>query len=128
MSDGKKFSHRYDKAILALLSEPTLDLAAKKAGIGAATLQRWLHDPNFQAGYRAARQRAFEAGLSRLQALTGEAVEALQRNLTAPRPLVQVRAAVAILTHATQGAELLDLSARLDRLEAGLKEHHDAAA
>ncbi len=84
MSDGKKFSHRYDKAILALLSEPTLDLAAKKAGIGAATLQRWLHNPSFQAGYRVARRQAFEAGLSRLQALTGQAVQTLETIMSDP--------------------------------------------
>lgn len=117
MSDGKKFSHRYDKAILALLSEPTLELAAKKAGIGAATLQRWLRHPDFEHAYRLARRRMFEAGLSRLQALIGEAVTTLQKNLTCGRPTAEIRAASAILMHATAGAELLDILDRLTDLE-----------
>lgn len=121
MSDGRKFSHRYDKAILALLSEPTLDLAAKKAGIGAATLARWLRNPDFQAAYRSARRRTFESGLSRLQGLIGHAVTTLQKNLSCGRPAIEVRAASAVLEHATAGAELLDILDRLSDLERRMK-------
>ena len=42
----------------------------------------------------------------------------MRRNLQADAPGVQVRAALGILTHAFRGYELLDLSARLEALEA----------
>ncbi len=73
-----------ERAVLALLSEKTVTDAAKKAGVDESTLRRWLsQDTAFQAAYVEARQAAFEAGMSRVQALTGKAIETLDDLLDA---------------------------------------------
>ncbi len=49
-------THKQDKALIALLTEPTITAAAKKAGIGERTLYRWLDDPLFAGALRQARR------------------------------------------------------------------------
>ena len=117
MSGGAKFHAKHEAAILALLSEPTIEKAADAAGISHATLSRWLLRSDFQAAYSAARRRAFEASLSRLQNLTGKAAEALRRALTCGKTANESRAAGLILEHAAQAALLIEFSDRLRVLE-----------
>lgn len=45
---------KMQKALLTLLSEPTKEKAAAKAGITSKTLRKFLDDPEFQAEYRRA--------------------------------------------------------------------------
>ncbi|PYR30983.1 MAG: hypothetical protein DMF90_26540, partial [Acidobacteria bacterium] len=76
---GTKPAPVREQAILALLSERTLELAAARANVGDRTLRRWLtEDTKFQADYAAARKAASEAGMSRMQALTSRAVNTLE--------------------------------------------------
>ena len=49
-------SAKQDKALIALLTEPTISAAAKKVGIGERTLHTWLRDATFTAAYREARR------------------------------------------------------------------------
>lgn len=114
---GEKQSRTEDRAILALLAEPTLERAAKKCGIGATTLWRWLQEPEFQRQYREARRTVFEGTLLRLQSIAGEAVETLRRNLKSKNPSVEVRAALGILDQAVKAAELYELQQRVAQLE-----------
>ncbi len=75
---GAKSQTVRDKAILALLSEKSLAKAAAKCGLSERTIHRWLtSDAAFKAAYAEARQAAFEAGMSRVQALTGKAIDTL---------------------------------------------------
>ena len=122
MSGGAKYSQKHQAAILHLLSEATLEGAAQKAGIGHATLARWMNDPNFQAKYQDARRRSFEAGLARLQNLCGRAVDSLKKNLTCGRPSVETRCAEIILSHARESGALLDLTERLAKVEHDMNE------
>lgn len=114
---GEKLTRTAEAAIAALLTEPTVEAAAAKAGIAAATLRRWLQRPEFLAAYRAARRRVVESAIARLQAAAEKAVAALERNLTGRRASNQIRAAVAILDRAVRGVELLDLAERVEALE-----------
>jgi hypothetical protein len=114
---GEKQSRTEDRAILALLAEPTLERAAKKCGIGVTTLWRWLQEPEFQRHYREARRAVFEGTLLRLQSIAGEAVETLQRNLGSKNPSVEVRAALGILDQAAKAVELYELQQRVAQLE-----------
>jgi len=114
---GEKQSRTQDRAILALLSEPTLDRAAKKCGIASTTLWRWLQEPGFQQQYRDARRKVFEGTVLRLQYIAGEAVETLRRNLVSKNPSVEVRAALGILDQAVKADELYELQQRIARLE-----------
>jgi hypothetical protein len=114
---GEKLTRKHEQAIAALLSTPSIPAAAKVVGIGEATLWRWLQLPDFQAAYRAARRQVVERAVSELQAATGEAVEALKRNLHCENPAVEIRAAQIILEQAVRGIELIDLQERVERLE-----------
>jgi hypothetical protein len=104
---GEKLSRRQEAVIAALLGEPTHAAAAAKAGIGEATLRRWMKLPRFSAAYRLARRDLVRGAIERLQASVGHAVDALSSvaqhgNKNSDR----VRAAVAILNHAFLAPDL----------------------
>jgi hypothetical protein len=122
MSGGKKYTTQHEHAILALLEAPTIDAAAKQAGISPATMTRWLKREDFQAAYRAARRTMFESSLSRLQTLAGKAVSTLEKNLTCGKVSTEVRSAEAILLHGKEAAMLLDVTQRLAELETLLQQ------
>jgi hypothetical protein len=124
MPGGPKIGQRREQAIAALLSEKSVAEAAAKVGVNYRTLQGWLYsDREFQAAFRAARQEILTQTVSRLLALTGEAVEALARNLgpDVPAPS-QIKAALAVLRQAVAGAEQLDLVTELADLKAAIRE------
>ena len=112
-----KLPRRQEQALAALLVAPTIRAAADQAGLGEATLRRWLRDPDFAAAYREARYRVVEAAHVSLVSAVEEAVCGLRRNLTCGTPSVEVRAAVAVLDQANRAHELLDLAGRVARLE-----------
>lgn len=119
MSDPEKKagSDKWDLAVTALLTERTHEGAAKKVGIGSATLRRWFSEPSFQKKYRNARFQVFEQAITQLTAATLEAVETLRRNLSQEKPEIQVRAATAILDLSMKGRETIDLEERLSAIE-----------
>jgi transposase len=114
---GDKLSRKQEQAIAALLTEKTVEAAATKAGVAYSTLKGWLRKPAFRAAHAAAREQVLERTVARLLAATSKAVETLEKNLDASAPRDSTRAAVAVLTHALKGAELLDLAVRLKALE-----------
>ncbi|HYT93653.1 MAG TPA: hypothetical protein VEL76_33350 [Gemmataceae bacterium] len=107
---GEKLSTKQEAVIAALLSEPTHAAAAAKAGISAATLQRWLRLPAFHSAYRRARRELVAGAIGRLQAATGLAVDTLLAVAKdGKRDGDRVRAAIALLDHALRGgADLAD--------------------
>ena len=74
---GEKFGRKKEDAIAALLSQRSVEDAARVAGIGTNTLLRWLQMPEFQAAYRQARREAFGQATARLQQASGAAVSTL---------------------------------------------------
>jgi len=114
---GEKRGRREEQAIAALLSEPTIEAAAKKAGISESSLLRWMAVPSFQERYRAARRQVVEHAVSRLQQATSEAVDALQRNLTCGTPAAEIAAAKATIDFSLKAIELTDLAERIEQLE-----------
>lgn len=114
---GEKRSRQEEAAILALLEEPTIKEAARRAGIADSTLRRWLSEPDFAERYRAARRDVHSAAMGNLQALTHEATEALRRNLTCALPAVEVSAARAILEAGWKSREVFDQEERIAALE-----------
>lgn len=115
---GEKKSRKREAAIAALLSEPTLEAAAQKAGIAPRTLRYWLDDPGFLREFRDARRAVVEGALARLQQAAGEAVDTLRRNLTCGEAGPEIRAALGILDQATKAIQLTDLVAQLEELRA----------
>lgn len=117
---GEKLSRRGEQAVAALLSEPTIAAAAGRVGVAESTLRRWSQEPEFRAAYAAARRGALETALTDVQLAARRAVAALLRHVDGDNPNASVRAASVILDRAARGAEILDLVARIESLEATL--------
>lgn len=73
-------------AILAQLTEKSIQLAAARCGVNERTLRRWLaEDEAFKAEYDTARKAIYQAGIARIQALTARGVETLEELLDAKK-------------------------------------------
>jgi hypothetical protein len=114
-----KFGRKQEAAIVALLTQRTVDEAARAAGIGTRTLLRWLQVPEFQKAYREARRGAVGQAIARLQQATSAAATTLLKTMIDPATpaSVKVRAAEAIFQHAVKAIEIEDIGARVEELE-----------
>jgi hypothetical protein len=117
-----KLKPKQEEAILALLSNRTVEDAARAVKITPRTLYRWLNEPGFDAAYRQARRAAFRQGAARLQQASSAAVSVLLRVLADPATpaAVKVRAADSVLNHAAKALEIEDIEdieARVAELE-----------
>jgi hypothetical protein len=127
MSARSKIDRKAEAVIAALLTEPSHAAAAAKAGVGEATVQRWLRDPVFLATYRAARRMVIESAVGRLQQATEKAVATLERNLACGQAGSEIRAATAIIDAAIRGVDQLDVVYRVEVLEAQAVQAADIA-
>jgi hypothetical protein len=120
---GAKFGRKKEDAIAALLSQRTIEDAAKAAKIGPNTLLRWLQMPEFRAAYLKARREAVQQAIARLQQNTGAASITVLKLMTDPNvpAAIRLRAAVCVLEHAIKGIEQEEIEARLAALEQALE-------
>ena len=116
---GEKYSQNKDKAVLALLQEPTIEKAAARCGISEVTLWRWQQRKDFQELYQAARLRITEAAIAQIQQASVEAVEVLRDVMKKAykNPAARVSAAKIILEIAFNATELNRIEDRLTELE-----------
>lgn len=114
------FGRKQEDAIAALLTQRNVEEAARTAGIGVRTLLRWLKLPEFQKAYRDARRAVVSQAVARLQQGTSAAATTLLKTMVDPTTpaSVKVRAAEAILNHASRAIEIEDIEARVAALEA----------
>ena len=70
---GAKFGRKKEQAIAALLSQKSIEDAARVAHIGTNTLLRWMKLPEFDVAYRQARRAAVSQSNARFQQATGAA-------------------------------------------------------
>ena len=112
-------SRKQQRAVAALVSEPTVGAAARAAGVGETTLHRWLRQPEFAEALRAARNEAFGAALSSVQQAAVEAVRTLRDVMAAPDtpPSSRVAAARSVLDTALKAHERQGLEERLAAVE-----------
>lgn len=118
---------KQEKALAALLSQPTVPAAARACGSSEATLFRYLRDDNFKAHYRRARAEVVEHAISQLQrdcSVASQALREICASKEAPAS-ARVAAARAILDGAVRGVELQDMAARLEGVEAALAEQQE---
>src|SRR5260370_38616650 len=117
---GAKFSRKMEEAIAALLTQRNVEEAAHTAGIGSATLLRWLKVPEFQTAYRQARRAAFAQSIARPHQGTSAPATTLIKLLVDanPPPSVKARVADSIFNHAAKTIEVEDIEARVSALEA----------
>lgn len=106
MTATDRSSAKRDAAILGLLEETTICAAAERAGIGEATLRRWLRENDeFKKQYVTARKEVFAQALNQLRQGALEAAITLREiaaDETAP-PLVCASASLAILNSLLKG-------------------------
>ncbi len=119
-----KISTSQQRAILALLVEPSVAAAAVKAGVGERTLHRWMRLEHFSQEYRFARREAFCQAIALSQRSSAAAVATLLRIMHDPKATwsARVTASTNILKFARESIELDDLAERIDRLEVMAKE------
>ena len=110
---------KQQEAILALLTNGTVEQAARAVNITPRTLYRWLQEPLFNKAYRKARRDAFGQGTARLQQASGAAVSSILKIMVdqhAPAS-TKLRAAELVLTHGAKAIEIEDVEARVTELE-----------
>jgi hypothetical protein len=115
-----KLTAKQQRAIEALLSEPSIRLAAERAVVGEKSIRRWLQRPDFKETYEQARKEAFRDALANLRAASREAVDTLRSALSDDSGPTKISAAKTILTLAVQSVEAFELEMRLQRLEEAL--------
>ena len=108
---------KQEKVLAALMSETTLALAAKKAGVSEVTLWRYLQAPLFRRAYLHARRQLVEETVTLLQRASKKAVATLIRNMDCGSHSVEVAAARSVLDSAFRGVELMELEERIRGLE-----------
>jgi len=115
----RKLSSKQEEAIIAILTNRSLEEAARAVNVGVRTLYRWLQDPDFDAALRTARRKAFSQSLARLQQMCSAAVSTLGKVMidAATPAATKVRAAESILTHSAKAMEIEDIEARVSELE-----------
>ncbi len=115
----RRVTPKQEKAITALLAQPTIAAAARAAGVNPATIYRWLAKPAFEVAYRTARREAVGQAIARLQQVSRHAVTVLVNVMASKEtpPATRVAAAKTVLETAIKAVELEDLAARLAALE-----------
>lgn len=112
-----EISAKQNKLIALLLTEKTIDAACAKANVAVTTYWRWMQDENFLSEYRKVRRGILENTIAKLQSVTHQAIETLERNLNCENPATEIRAAQIILEQSLKGLEILDVENRVEMLE-----------
>src|SRR5258708_22497715 len=96
---GAKLDRKMEEAIVALLSHPSVESAARAIDVAPTTLMRWLRDAEFLAAYREARRAAFGQSIARLHQASGAAVSTLLKVMVSQNTpaSTRVRAADSVL-------------------------------
>lgn len=117
-------NHVKELAIVALLTEPTIQQSAKKANVSEVTLWRWLQQPDFQTAYKQARREVVSQATAQLQQACTEAVTTLRdvMNNKLSTASARVSAARTVLETAQKSIELEDLVDRVESIERQLAE------
>lgn len=108
-----------ERITIALLENPTIELAAKAAEVSEATIYRRLSDPEFKREYDSRRRQIVEAACGALQGKISGAVSTLATIMEdcATSAYVRVQAASTILEYSVKTFEIMDVLPRLEALE-----------
>ena len=124
MSDNANLSARQGRFVSALMTTPSIEAAAKAAGIGRRTAFRYLANPGVKSALSRALDDAMGAATRRaVQAMSGalETLEAVHADGEAPTG-ARVSAARVILEAGPKLREALDLAQRVAELEVKLSQ------
>ncbi len=113
------YDRKKELALSALLTETTLQKAAKVAGVSEVTLWRWMKEKDFSEAYRELKREAVGQAVARLQQNSCKAVEtliAIMDDAGAPAS-VRSSAAKSILEMAFKAVELDDMAKEIEELQ-----------
>jgi len=122
MKEKADLSKNQERAIVELLSCPTVREVSQKIKVSEVTLYRWLNDDTFRAHYRAARRKVVDQAIGHLQRATSSAVQTLlsvMECVDSPAPS-RVTAASKIIDVAVKSIGIIELEERLEALEEAL--------
>ncbi len=128
MSDQKaekqNLSTKQEKALLALLSEPTIATAAKKVGITERTLYRWLAEPCFKEVYHDACRSLVQQTMSQLQIASTSALSVTLSimNNANEKSNIRLIAAKTVLDGAMKVLEIRGLEEKITFLEMAVEQ------
>ncbi len=109
-----------EQAISALLASRSVEVAAKKVGVSAKTLSRWLKDEEFRAEYQAVKKDLLRAGIANLARKVFDAAEVLgqvAKSKGKPYQAARAHAATAIIRLSLDADVIDDIEARIRKLE-----------
>jgi len=104
-------------AALALMTVPTIEGAARAAGVSRSVLFLWLKEEPFQAELARLRAEAFGAAIGTLKAGTATAAAVLMELLHSKKETTRRHASIAVLDFALRIHEGEEIDERLRRLE-----------
>jgi hypothetical protein len=115
----QRITQRQERAIVALIQQPTIREAAGSLGVNEVTLYRWMREERFEAAYRKARRDAVAQAVARLQESCSTAVGTLLAVMGDgdSSSSSRVSAAKTVLELAFRAFEVEDLEARVTTLE-----------
>ena len=115
---------KMQKALLALLTNPTKEQAAAAAGITSKTLRKFLDDTEFQAAYRAAFSGLVADAVRQAQRAISPSLTTLEEIMKDDEQNGQIRvsAARSLLEFSLKATEQLDILERIKSLEDAIKE------
>jgi len=116
---GAKLGRKQEEAIAALLTNRSIEDAARAINVAPKTLLRWMKLPEFLTDYREARRAAYGQSIARMQQATSAAVQTLFKIMvdTNTPASTRVRAADSVINHATKAIEIEDIDVRVAALE-----------
>jgi len=77
LKNEKALTRKQETFVAAMLTLPTIDAAARAAGVTGKTAHTWLKDTRIQAALEQAREQAFNHALQKLQDVTEESIDML---------------------------------------------------
>jgi hypothetical protein len=119
MPGHSKLPQRQAHFLAALLSQPSVSMAAKQARISETTATRWLQDASFKAAYDAAKQQLLDEVIRFLQQSMLAAAASLRQVMLSDqtRPAQKIMAARSILELGFQATSIEALTKRIEALE-----------
>ena len=111
----KTLTQKQQKALSALLTNPTKEAAAKAAGIESKTLRRYLTDPEFQAEYQKAVSGMIEDAATQARQSLNPALSCLEDG--GETATARISAARSLLEYGLRLTEIADIMKQLEELE-----------
>lgn len=113
---------RQRRGVLAILEAPTMEAAAKAAGVTRGTLYEWARLSAFKAALAVGRGELYSAGMGTLKAAVAKAASRLVEMLDSDNENTRRLAARDVLAAGARIAEVEEIEGRIERLEAALIE------